>query len=492
MKIDPNICYQALLARDARFDGRFFVGVDTTGIYCRPVCPAKTPKRESCSFFASAAAAEAAGFRPCLRCRPELAPGNSSIEANARLVQRASGLMEGGIPDGLKLSSLADRLGVTARHLRRAFRAEFGASPVKFAQTRQLLLAKQLLTETALSITDVAMASGFSSVRRFNALMKERYRLTPSALRRGTSGGEPSDTLSLHLGYRPPLAWAELIGFLEARAIEAVESIAEGGYRRSVGLEVGGNQHVGWIEVQRVAERNVLSVRISGSLIMIIPRVLAGARRLFDLSAHPVEIAAALGGLAEARPGLRVPGAFDGFETAMRAILGQQITVKAASTLAGRLAEAFGDPVDTPFKEISRIFPKPRRLARCGVSEIAELGIVPQRAKTIIALARAVAEGSIRLEPGVDVDETIKALTSLPGVGAWTAQYVAMRALAWPDAFPHIDHGVMKAMNETSPSRVLAAAEKWRPWRAYAAMHLWTQSSAAKERRPQKLQRSRS
>lgn len=473
MRIDPNICYQALLSRDARFDGRFFAGVATTGIYCRPVCPVKPPRRENCTFFPSAAAAESAGFRPCLRCRPELAPGDSSIEANTRLAHRAASLIEDGIPDGLSISGLADRLGVTDRHLRRIFRTELGASPVRFAQTHRLLMAKRLLTDTGLSITDVAMASGFSSLRRFNALMKEHYRMSPTDLRRKAGDGRGSDAITLQLGYRPPLAWEELIAFLRMRAIEGVEAIAEGRYHRSVGVEAGGRVHSGWIEVFPGHRRPTLVVRLDGALVRVIPQILSGVKRLFDLSAHPTEIASVLGPLAQDRPGLRVPGAFDGFETAVRAILGQQITVKAANTLAGRFAETFGERVETPFEEIRLLFPKPQRMAECGVPEIAGLGIVSQRARSIAALARAIADGVIRLEPDGDVEGTLEALVDLPGIGVWTAQYVAMRALAWPDAFPHTDYGVMKAMNETSPARVLAAAEKWRPWRAYAAMHLW-------------------
>jgi AraC family transcriptional regulator of adaptative response / DNA-3-methyladenine glycosylase II len=473
MKLDPEICYQALLARDSRFDGCFFVGVATTGIYCRPVCPVKTPRRRSCSFFPSAAAAESAGFRPCLRCRPELAPGKSSIEANARLVLRAASLIEDGIPNGLRLSGLAEQLGVTDRHLRRVFRAELGASPIQFAQTHRLLLAKRLLTDTNISITDVALASGFSSVRRFNALIKERYRMSPGGFRRKAGNGEGSDAITLQVGYRPPLAWEDLIEFLGTRAIEGVESIRAGRYRRSVGVEAGGRSCCGWIEVSRSHHHPTIVVRLDGTPVGMVPQILAGVRRLFDLSAHPIEIASVLGALAQDKPGLRVPGAFDGFETAVRAVLGQQITVKAASTVAGRLAEALGEQVQTPFQEIGRLFPKPQRIADCSVSKIAELGITSQKARSLIALARAVSDGALRLEAGSDVEETLKALMSLPGIGVWTAQYVAMRALAWPDAFPHTDYGVRKAMNETSPTKVLAAAEKWRPWRAYAAMHLW-------------------
>ena len=474
MKLDPDVCYQALRSRDARFDGCFFVGVATTGIYCRPVCPVQTPRRQSCTFYPSAAAAESAGFRPCLRCRPELAPGSSSIEANARLARRAASLIEDAIPDGLHVSGLASRLGVTDRHLRRVFRAELGASPIRFAQTHRLLIAKRLLTDTGLPIIDVAFSSGFSSVRRFNAAMKEHYRMAPSFLRRKTIDGHGPTVVTLELGYRPPYAWEELIGFLRTRAIEGVDSVSDGRYRRSVHIQAGGRSHCGWIDVSHNPQSRSLSVRLDGALTKVIPQVLARTKRLFDLSAHPAAIAGALGALAEERPGLRVPGAFDGFETLVRAILGQQITVKAAGTLTGRLAEAFGSPVQSPFPEIYRLFPTPERIAACDISEIGELGIVSRRAKLVVTVARALGDGSLCLDPGVDVDETLNTLMKLPGIGAWTAQYVAMRVLAWPDAFPHTDYGVMKALNETNPVRVLAAAEKWRPWRAYAAMHLWT------------------
>jgi AraC family transcriptional regulator of adaptative response / DNA-3-methyladenine glycosylase II len=473
MKLDPDICYQALLTHDARFDGRFFTGVSTTGIYCRPVCPVKTPKRQRCAFFSTAAAAESAGFRPCLRCRPELSPGNSSIEASARLAQNAASLIEDGLVDGFSLSRLARRLGVTDRHLRRVFKAEFGVSPARFAQTHRLLLAKRLLTDTRLPIIEVSMASGFTSLRRFNGLMKERYHMRPTDLRRQGGDGGKTDTFTLQLGYRPPLDWDNLITFLKHRAIEGVESAPEGRYRRSVRISRGDKVFRGWIEVCPASHRNTLEVRVDASLTRAIPQILAGVKRVFDLSCHPVEIAAALGPIAQARPGIRVVGAFDGFETAVRAILGQQITVKAAKTVAGRFAAAFGEPLETVFPEIHHLFPTPGRIAQCSVSEISALGIVSQRATSILSLARAIVRGALHLEPGVDVEETVNALLALPGVGTWTAQYIAMRALAWPDAFPHTDHGVMKAMNQTNPARVLAEAEKWRPWRAYAVMHLW-------------------
>ncbi|MCE5336850.1 MAG: helix-turn-helix domain-containing protein [Desulfobacteraceae bacterium] len=473
MKLEPNTAYQALLARDSRFDGRFFVGVRTTGIYCRPVCPVKPPKFESCSFFPSAAAAETAGYRPCLRCRPELAPGNSSLEAGSNIAHRAARLIEDGIDGGLNLAGLAQRLGVTGRHLRRVFRTELGASPVRFAQTFRLLQAKRLLTDTDLPVTEVAMASGFSSLRRFNALMKEHYGITPTDFRRKANRNEDSDAITLRLGYRPPLAWDELISFLGRRSIQGVESVAEGRYRRSVNVEAGGIPVRGWIEIFPDPRCPVLIARVDGALVGALPQMLSRVRRLFDLAAHPVEIASVLGDLAKERPGLRVPGSFDPFESAVRAILGQQITVRAASTIAGRFAEALGDRIETPFAQIRTVFPKPRRIVECSIPDIARLGIVSQRAKTIVALARAFEDGSLCLEPGCDAEEALKPLMRIPGIGIWTAQYLAMRLLAWPDAFPHTDHGILKAMHETSPAGALAAAEKWRPWRAYAAMHLW-------------------
>lgn len=473
MKLNPDICYKALLTHDARFDGRFFVGVSSTGIYCRPVCTARTPKRESCAFFPNAAAAESAGFRPCLRCRPELAPGNSMVDAHERIARDAASLIEDGILNDSDVTGLAQRLGVTDRHLRRVFQTEFGVSPIRFARTHRLLLAKRLLTDTDLPVIDVAMAGGFASLRRFNALFKERYGMSPSDLRRTGGQQEGSEYFTFHLGYQAPLDWKSLMRFLGDRAVEGVESAAEPAYRRSVRIWQRNGNHTGWVEVFPAAKSKMLEVRVSSTLAKVIPQVLAGVKRLFDLRCRPAEIAAVLGPLGAERPGLRVPGAFDGFEMAVRAILGQQVTVKAARTMAGRFAAAFGEPVASPFPEIRLSFPESGRIAGTSISEIASLGIVSQRARSILFLARAVANGAMHLAPGGDVEETMAALRALPGIGAWTAQYIAMRALSWPDAFPHTDYGVMKAMGEKNAAKVLQAAEKWRPWRAYAVMHLW-------------------
>jgi len=474
MHLEPDTCYRALRARDARFDGRFFVAVSSTRIYCRPVCTVKPPRRENCRFYPSPAAAEAAGYRPCLRCRPELAPGNASVDATSRLAKAAAGLLEDRAVDEEGLEAIAARLGVTDRHLRRAFGAEFGVSPVQFAQTQRLLLAKRLLTDTALPVTEVAFASGFGSLRRFNALFKERYRLQPGALRRRAlaEGGAAQDILRFELAYRPPYDWPAVSAFLGARAIAGVEAVEGGVYRRTARLLVDGTPAAGWIEVAPAPRKTALRVHVSASLAKALPAVLARVKALFDLACNPVEVAQALGGLAGAHAGLRVPGAFDGFEVAVRAIVGQQVSVAAARTICGRIAEAFGDPVETPFA-LGRTFPDASRVAAVPHGRIASLGMPGARARTIVGVARAIAGGELDLSPNADLDETLAKLRALPGVGEWTAQYLAMRALAWPDAFPHTDLGVLRALGEKDPRRVLQRAEAWRPWRAYAVMHLW-------------------
>jgi AraC family transcriptional regulator of adaptative response / DNA-3-methyladenine glycosylase II len=477
MTLDSNICYRALKARDARFDGRFFVAVSSTRIYCRPVCTVKPPRRENCRFFPSAAAAESSGYRPCLRCRPELAPGNASVDATTRLAQAAASMMEDRTLDQEGLDTLAGRLGITDRHLRRAFGAEFGVSPVEFAQTQKLLLAKRLLTDTALPVTEVAFASGFGSVRRFNALFRQRYRLKPGQLRgtrRGVvSAGAAADALKFELSFRPPFDWQAVSAFLGARAIAGVEAVEGGCYRRTVRVPGDGKEHTGWIAVGMSPRKPTLRVAVSASLAKALPPALSRVKALMDLACHPAEVAQALGALAKRHPGLRVPGAFDGFEMAVRAILGQQVTVAAASTVAGRFAAAFGDPIATPFDSLTTLFPTATRVAELPPGRIARLGMPGARARTVVALARAVADGRLSLVPNADIEATLDALRALPGIGEWTAQYIAMRALSWPDAFPHADLGVKKALGETDARRVLAAGEAWRPWRAYAVMHLW-------------------
>jgi AraC family transcriptional regulator of adaptative response / DNA-3-methyladenine glycosylase II len=476
--LDPDACYRALTARDARFDGLFFVGVTTTGIYCRPICPARTPGRARCRFFPSAAVAEREGFRACFRCRPELAPGRSRIDATSAIVAGAVARIDEGALSGGSLDDLARDLGVTSRHLRRAVHAELGVSPIELAQSRRLALAKQLLHDTTLSMTEVALSSGFASIRRFNAAFQARFGRPPTEMRRAAR--DPSegrgDSFPVRLGYRPPLEWGALLDFLRARATPGVERVEDMTYQRTVRL----GAKTGWISVAVDQRKSVLRADVSLSLAPVLPLLVARLRRLFDLDAHPAIVAAHLGGdgflrsLVARRPGLRVPGAFDGFEIGVRAILGQQVSVSAATTFAGRLAAAFGDPVSTPHAGLDRAFPAAARLARASESELGSIGLTRARAASVGTFARAVVAGDVRVDGRGDPASAMAALEQLPGIGPWTAAYVGMRALGSPDAFPDGDLALRRALGDVSSRDARALAEGWRPWRAYAAMHLWT------------------
>lgn len=485
MDLNADQCYDAVRTRDARFDGRFFVAVKTTRIYCRPICRVKTPMRKNCQFFGNAAAAEAAGFRPCKRCRPELAPGNSLMEMSSQLARNTAYQIGQDYLSEHSLPELAAKLGVTDRQVRRVFRDEFGVSPVEFWQTQRLLLAKQLLTDSNMPVIEVAMASGFRSLRRFNTLLKERYRLTPTELRKQRRKNLPDQfsNFAFRLNYRPPLDWERLLNFLGSRAIPRVEAVRDGIYYRSVQIKRQGRESAGYIQVNHEGDKHLLSVRLSDTLLPVCAVVLERIKRLFDLHADPAVIDLALIELATERPGLRVPGSFDGFEMATRAVLGQQITVAGARTLAGRLVQRFGTPIVTSLPDLTHLFPTPQRLAGATVDQIGRLGITGQRARTLIALSQAVARGELLLEPGGNVEDVMALLLKIPGIGEWTAQYIAMRALSWPDAFPHTDLAIRKALGEESLTKILARAEKWRPWRAYAALHLWA-DYAAKQRIP--------
>lgn len=482
MTLNPDQCYQAVLTRDARFDGRFFVAVRTTRIYCRPICRVKTPLRRNVTFYSHAAAAEVAGYRPCKRCRPEIAPGASPMEVSSQLARLTAWHIGQDFLADHSLEDLAAKLGVTDRQMRRVFQDEFGVSPVEFWQTQRLLLAKQLLTDSALPVTSVALASGFRSLRRFNALLKARYRMAPTELRRQHAAGLPPKftDVPFRLGYRPPLDWDRLLAFLAQRVIPGVEAVREGAYFRTVRVERQGRAYAGHIQVRHEADRRTLAVHLSDSLMPACALVLERVKRLFDLHADPTAIDRTLGPLARKRRGLRVPGSFDGFEMTIRAILGQQISVAAARTLAGRIALRFGTKISTPIPVLTHLFPTPQRIARADADEIGKLGITRRRVATILALAQAISRGELLLEPGRRIEDTLRQLRAIPGIGEWTAQYIAMRALAWPDAFPHDDLGVRKALGTTSNPKVLALAEKWRPWRAYAVLHLWASLSTKK------------
>jgi len=485
--IDEKIAYQALKSHDPRFDGMFFVGVSSTGIYCRPICPAKTPLYKNCNFFATAAAAEKAMFRPCLRCRPELAPGNAPVDKAQQIAYLMLQRLDENVTtdeEGISMEQIAAEFAMSSRQLRRIVQQEYGVSPIELLQTRRLLLAKQLLTESDLPVIDIAFASGFSSLRRFNDAFRHHYRMPPTRLRKEASTAKVAASSAgkssrLQLTYRPPYDWHAMLDFLRSRVIQGVEWVTDDAYLRTVAI----GSHQGWIKVSHVADRQALTVEFAHELAPVLPALLGRLRHLFDLTARPDLIADHLGGDRRLKkslmrhPGLRVPGAFDLFEMILRAILGQQITVKAATTLAGRFATSHGKPIETPYAELNRLTPQAEAVARFTVNDIASLGIVSARASCIIMLAHAIKSGALRLEAGALADEVIQQLVALPGIGPWTANYIAMRALRWPDAFPKEDIVVRKSLGGVSARAAEEISQRWRPWRSYAVMHLWKSSA---------------
>ncbi|MGA7219006.1 MAG: AlkA N-terminal domain-containing protein [Candidatus Sulfotelmatobacter sp.] len=478
MTLDWQICSRARLSRDPRFDGKFFIGVAGSGVYCRSICPAPTAKEKNVRYFSTAAAAAEAGFRPCLRCRPECSPGTPAWLGTSNTVSRALRLIdEAGLEDG-GVEPLAARLGVGSRHLRRLFLKHLGATPTAVAHTRRLHFAKKLIDETQLPMTQIAVASGFGSVRRFNAGIREVYHRTPTQIRRlaRQKQGEAENQYLFRLRFRPPYDWKGMLAFLAVRATPGVEFVEAGSYRRSISL----NGNHGYFEVSLDETNHALAARVQfgdpRSLFFITERI----RAMFDLNADWAAIVEnlkndrALAERISLDPGLRVPGCWNGFELTVRAILGQQVSVKGATTLAGRLAGAFGEPF-CPAKGLAHLFPTPRVLAEANVAGI---GLPRARGETIRALARAVCTGKINFESVADTDEFLMRLREVPGIGNWTAQYVAMRALGEPDAFPSSDLGLMRALRLSSVSELERRAEGWRPWRAYAAMHLWSMPGA--------------
>ena len=473
MILDWRICSRARLSRDARFDGKFFIAVLSTRIYCRPICPARTCNESNVRYYASAAAAAEAGFRPCLRCRPESSPGTPAWMGTSSTVSRALRLIgESGLEDG-GVEVLAERLGVGSRHLRRLFLRHLGATPMAVAQTRRLHFAKKLIDETSLPMNQIALASGFGCVRRFNAGIRKVYHRTPTQIRRlmRKTKLQPGNQYLFRLHFRPPYHWEGMLAFLAARATPGVEYVEQGCYRRTISL----NGRDGYFEVSIDQERSALAVKIEfgdpRSLFFIVERI----RAMFDLNADWSAIVQslisdpALIERVQSDPGLRVPGCWDGFELATRAILGQQITVKGATALAGRLTASFGRPLSSA-KGLTHLFPTPEVLAD---ARLASIGLTGARAETIRLLARAVAEGKLKFEGVVDSDAFQQQLCEISGIGKWTAQYVAMRALGEPDAFPSSDLGLLRAMGLRSSGELEERAEAWRPWRAYAAMYLW-------------------
>ncbi len=471
-----DAAYQVLLAHDARFDGQLFVGVTSTGIYCRPVCRVKPPRRENCRFFTNAAQAETQGFRPCLRCRPELAPGLSFTDSSEVLADQAARWLVQAAHEGQDppLPDIAARLGVTDRHLRRIFQRRHGVSPVAWLGTQRLLLAKQLLTDTTLPVTEVALACGFGSLRRFHAAFAQRYRLSPGALRRDGSA-EPG---ALRLAWRPPFDIDGLLGFITRRAVPGQEQVDGAVLRRTLAIDHQGQALAGWIEARFIPERCELHLAAAPALRPALGALLQRARHALDLDADPSVIDPALASVpGPARPGVRLPGSWDGFETAVRVVLGQQVSVAAARTLCQRLVLRFGTPIDTPFAGLDRLFPSAAVLAAADPADIGTLGIVRQRVRALQALAQAVADGRLHLHPGADLATTLATLTALPGIGDWSAQLIVLRTLGWPDAWPATDIALLKALGQPADARDpvagAAIAEAWRPWRGYAVFKLW-------------------
>lgn len=486
--LDPELCYRALLTRDARFDGRLFVGVTSTGIYCRPVCPARTPRADRCRFFPSAAAAQVAGFRPCLRCRPETAPDQGAWRGTSNTVSRGLALIAAGALDGDEgnVERLAERLGVGERHLRRLFEQHLGASPIAVAQTRRVLFAKQLIHETRLPLSEIALAAGFGSVRRFNETFRALFGRPPSALRRRNVAALPEGStaaagVTVRLRYRAPYDWSALIAHLGARAIAGVERVDGACYVRSL-REAG---EVGSVELCHVPERGSVDATVRIGRLELLPAIVGRIRRLLDLDADSALIEEHLAHdpwlapLVARHPGLRVIGAWDGFELALRAVLGQQVSVVAARTLGERLVRLCGAPALLG-PGLTRVFPGAEELL---AADLSSLGMPAARRQTLLALSRAALAEPRLFEPCASVDETVQRLCAVPGIGEWTAHYIALRAAREPDAFPASDRGLLRGAAQCAGTAIdalalEARAERWRPWRAYAAQHLWSADAA--------------
>ena len=481
---DHEACYRAIETGDTRFDGRVYTGVKTTGIYCRPICPARTPRRKNVEFFPSAAAAQGAGYRPCLRCRPELSPAPGVLAGPPDVVVRALGLIAEGALDNDDLPALAARLAISERQLRRLFIEHLGAAPQKIAHTRRVLFAKQLLHDTQLSMTDVAMASGFGSIRRFNSTFQSLFGKAPRMLRRErvkerrrNGKNHDGNWIEIRLGFRPPLDWDFFLDFHRARTVPGVECVDGECYRRVIKI----NDRTGLVEV-RPGHGNYLRVAIRYPDVTVLPNIVQRLRNAFDLDADPNTIQEHLASdrvlnrYISARPGLRVAGNWDPFEQAVRTILGQQISVTAARKLAGRLVERWGDPIDIEDEHDLRFaFPTPTQLAN---ADVASLGMPGRRGAAVSTLAQAVIADPDFLKRSATLEDGLNRLKALPGFGEWTAQYIAMRAMREPDAFPASDVGLLRALEDKNGRRPTAAelterSEPWRPWRAYAAQYLW-------------------
>lgn len=480
---DFDLFYRAMSSRDARFDGRFFSAVTTTGIYCRPICPAPTPYARNVRFYRCAAAAEAAGFRACRRCHPEASPGSSDWNVRADLVARALRLIGDGVVDAEGVAGLARRLSVSARHLHRELVAEVGVGPLALARTRRAQAARVLIDQTNLTLATIAFTAGFASVRQFNQTMQTTFGCAPSAFRRRAPAANMGEgNLTLRLSYRPPFDAAALLAYFRQRALPGVEEVTERCYRRTVVLPASR----GIVELEPLERENAVLLRVQLDTLRDLSLLVQRSRNLFDLDAAPTAVAGVLGTdpmlapLVAARPGLRVPGTVNGFELAVRAILGQQVSVAGARTLAGRLVTAFGAPIEQSQGTLTHFFPSPERIAQANLQGF---GLTGSRIAALQALARAVADGRLVLDRGADWEKSLTQLRQIPGIGPWTAAYIAMRALGNPDAFPAADLGLRHAFEQWGEAADVQSierrAETWRPWRAYAAHYLWASLPAA-------------
>ncbi|MGI6737185.1 MAG: Ada metal-binding domain-containing protein [Anaerovoracaceae bacterium] len=484
---DKKRLYELLKSKDPRFDGHFFVGVASTGIYCRVTCKAKLPRIENCHFYHTAAEAEAAGYRPCLTCRPELAPLMPDEDATTTLAEQAARLLDEECGSGLSLAELADRLGCSERHLRRVFKETYDISPTQFMQTCRLLRAKDLLTDTDLPILDVAMAAGYGSLRRFNETFQTTYRMEPRRFRRENGEGKRKGAITAGIGYQPPYRWDALLHFLRRRAMAGTEAVDETSYSRVIRCrDRGGREHSGWLQVSNNGERNILQLTISDSLIPVFSGVTAGVKRMFDVYCNPDIVDARLASLDQLSPGLqvpgtRVPGCMDAFELAVRAIVGQQISVAAAATICSRIAVACGTRVETGVPGLEYAFPTAEELQRDAEASFAALrraGVTGRRAQTILDLAARVAGDDRFFDRYGDPQTFRRRISEIKGIGPWTADYIAMRALNDADAFLETDLGVREAWREAagaeaSPAVMRETARQWKPWRSYAVMSFW-------------------
>ncbi|MFN8548034.1 MAG: AlkA N-terminal domain-containing protein [Candidatus Eisenbacteria bacterium] len=494
MMLNQELCFRAVESRDRRFEGRFVLAVRTTGVYCRPGCPAPLPKRRNCAFYACAAAAEAEGYRPCRRCRPETAPGTPAWAGSSATVARALRTIHRGELDQASVEELAGRLGLGERQLRRLFLEHLGASPAAIARTRRVHFARRLIDQTDLPMTEIAFSSGFGSVRSFNQALRDCFRQSPSELRATRHAGPRDEgaTINLRLAVRRPFDWPRLLDFLAARAVPGVEEIDGQSYRRTVRL----GQNGGWIEAIFLDADDAVELRVSSSLSRHLLEIAERATRLFDLEADPEAIAKHLSAdprlrdCVSRRPGLRVPGAWDEFETTLRIVLGQQVSVAGATTLHGRLVRRLGPEVaggERASAGLTHYTPTARAVADADLSG---LGLTSARAATIASLSRAVANGTLDLRPRAALESAVDTLASLPGIGSWTAQMIAMRVMGEPDACPSGDLWLKQAFAPTgerlSEARVEEMSRAWSPWRAYAVVHVLTELGESAGRNTQK------